>query len=212
MRTNNQLMKIKPNVALLDDDSEFANDLIACLDNDFDVTHFTNINLLHELAKMQYYHFIRYLGQLFSVIGSEHATPSDAESVFTKIVAHRPYSVALIDLDLGNNDADEGFKIGDSISQFYLKPLIYTASESSSIMMDMINQGDIYGYLNKLSDLYEDLLPTIHHINDQFYQFHFNISHLSYLCGALDFGSDLEINPDIEEYTVYNANLNIVTV
>lgn len=183
MQLNAQLLKLYPRVAILDDDIELISDIKSCIDSQVIVDGFSSFEVMVDKISTRYQFFMENLLDFFRLMKDKNGDLGLAKNIFQKLRENKPYSVVLVDLNLGHGDQFEGFKLCEVLEKYFIKPVVYTGNEAEIIAMDMINQGIIAGYLNKSCDFFEMLIPTITNINNDYYNRHYNLTHLASLEG-----------------------------
>ena len=96
----NNLINIHPKIAILDDDIEFADDIKNCLDEDFFCQVFLNEKSLYEGVSQSYNNFLNNLNDFFKLLKTKDMTIDTVKSGVIKLIKDRPFSTALIDLNL----------------------------------------------------------------------------------------------------------------
>lgn len=176
---NSSLIFLKPKVAILDDDRELIADLSSCTNN-IELIGFTSIAKIKKQISNDYDHFLNALNAFLTFI--RHGATTDVlNASFQNILKNRPFSVALIDLNLNKNHMNEGLEVSEFLKPYRIKTLIYSGAEFNHLSLSLINQCVISGYLNKSCDLFEDLLPAIFSLHQDFLDYHYNLTHLAAL-------------------------------
>lgn len=200
------LIYFKPIVAILDDDKEFIQDLSLCLNkDDIDLVGFTSIENFKNEIRRRYNLFINTLNTLMLLLKEEKIQLDKIEHYFQTLISNRPYSVALIDLNLNQSHEHEGFEICENLLPFSVKTIIYSGSDVNELSLSLINQGIIFGQLNKSNDIFEEVVPSIHSAHKSFLNIHFNITHLLLLRNNIK-----DINIDHTSTKIINENNNFL--
>lgn len=208
------LMLLPPKVAFLDDDKEFISDLKECLNDHIEIEVFNSVQDLLNQIKQEYHIFLKHLSGYFALIQQKNIAINIIKNKFNELLTHRPFSVGLIDLNLGKSHLFEGFEISELLVPFGIKTIIYSAADFDEMTIDLMNQGVISGYVCKSSDLFEDLIPAIFLKNQEFYAAHFNITHLFMIEESFNFSNpklkDRQLNYQ-DTFIVYNSDFNYLT-
>ncbi len=216
MQLNTNFLQLRPKVAILDDDKELITDLIACLNSDIEIEGFSDFSTMASCVLSAYEKFLTCLIDCFEQIKTPRLDASALQTSFDRLIRNKPFTVALIDLNLGESHDLEGFEISEELGPLSLKSIIYTGTDYSPLSIDLINQGIISGYMNKSCDLYEDLLPAIFSLSREFYYTHFNITHLA----CLKSSSYVKISQNMQrlsklsssdEFIVYDEAMNYLS-
>jgi hypothetical protein len=175
------LINLKPKIAILDDDKEFVSDLISCVSEEINIIEFSSAEKLEAVVSCNYDLFLNALIAFLTLLKENTPCRNKLEKSFLKIIDSAPFSVALIDLNLENEHANEGFEVCELLLPYAIKTLIYSGSDFNQVSLSLINQCVISGQLNKSCDLFEDLMPAIFSLNKNFLDTHYNITHLASL-------------------------------
>lgn len=213
---NTSLIKLKPKVAILDDDKDLISDMITCV-NEIDLMGFSSPETIEQCISTTYNRFLDTLNTFFFYLNKSNLPKTEINDVFLNLFEFRPFSVALIDLNLNSIHTNEGFEICELLRPYKVKTLIYSGIPFNNFSLELINQEMIAGYLNKSDDLFENILPSIFSLNQAFLDYHYNHTHLCALKGILpsNFNQNNIVNVltnSAENYIVYDEFLNFLTL
>lgn len=180
-KSHQNLINLKPKVAILDDDKELTSDLISCINEEITLIEFSTVEQLKSQISTHYDFFLNSLISFLTLLSKNSSCINRLEEGFLELIENRPFSVALIDLNLENDHDNEGFEVCELLLPYSTKTLVYSGSEFSQLSLNLINQCVISGQLNKTSDLFEELIPAVFSLNQSFLNAHYNITHLASL-------------------------------
>ena len=215
-KSQQNLINLKPKVAILDDDKELTSDLISCINEEITLIEFSTVEQLKLQISTHYDFFLNSLVSFLKLLGEGSPCVNRIEKSFVKLIENRPFSVALIDLDLENSHDSEGFEVCELLLPYATKTLIYSGAEFSKLSLNLINQCVISGQLNKASDLFEELVPAVFSLNQSFLNAHYNITHLASLTPLplteiRDNLSKKTIPSHSTQFIVYDEFINFLT-
>lgn len=209
MINEKNLIHIKPKIAILDDDEKFSQDLQFILSQKYHCEIYDSKDKIIKSVKNKYMDFLKKIRLLYNNLILKNY--SNILNIFSSICDDPPFSISLIDLDLNNHDEYEGYPISEELKKYNVKRIIYTGHSIDNIDLEMINNGIANAFINKKNDVFDDLIPCIEKLNEDFYVKFYNISH--YL---MQFDIQKNINDllmldnkkisDLEYILIYNSD------
>src|SRR5690606_12117060 len=104
------LMLLPPKAIILDDDIELIKDLTDCMPDEIDIIGVSSFDAMEQKINESYINFLSHLSKYFEKLKSGLFNATLAKNYLDYFRLIRPFSVALIDLNLGINHNLEGFE------------------------------------------------------------------------------------------------------